>query len=81
VWLNYFVLLVVVVAVAEPKLGAAWFVPLLMYGSASTYNGTTFQNALTIAAAALTVALALRSPRGRRELGFASVMTPSVARR
>ena len=60
VWLNYFVLLMVIVAVAEPRLGPAWFVPLVMYGSASTYNGTTLQNALTIAAAALTVTLALR---------------------
>jgi len=58
VWLNYFVLLVVVVAIAQPRLGPAWFVPLLMYGSASTYNGTTLQNVLTLVAAALTLALA-----------------------
>src|SRR5439155_23565517 len=63
VWLNYFVLLVAVVAVAEPRLGPAWFVPLVMYASASTYNGTTFQNALTIVAAAVTVVLALRPIR------------------
>ena len=66
VWLNYFVLLVVVLAVAQPQLGPAWFVPLVMYASASTYNGTTFQNALTILAAAFTVWLALR-PLGKRE--------------
>ncbi|MBA3402021.1 MAG: DUF2029 domain-containing protein [Actinobacteria bacterium] len=60
VWLHYFALLLVVVAIAEPRLGPAWFVPLAMYGSTGTLNGTTLQNALTIAAAALTVAVALR---------------------
>jgi Na+/melibiose symporter-like transporter len=79
VWLNYFVLLVLVVAIAEPRLGPAWFVPLVMYASASTENGTTFQNALTIAAAAVTVALALR--RVSRVPAAAPRLTPAVARR
>jgi hypothetical protein len=65
VWLNYFVSLAVALAVSEPRLGPAWFVPLFMYGSASTYNGTTVQNALTLAAAALTFALALRPGSAR----------------
>jgi Glycosyltransferase family 87 len=78
VWLNYFVLLAVVLAVAEPRLGPAWFVPLVMYASASTYNGSTFQNALTIVAAAVTVALALRRPGPRREL--AGAMRPAAER-
>lgn len=60
VWLHYFALLLVVVAVGQPTLGAAWFVPLLMYGSTGTHNGTTLQNALTIGAAAVTIVLALR---------------------
>jgi hypothetical protein len=60
VWLHYFALLLVVVGVCERRLGAAWFVPLAMYGSSGTLNGTTTQNALTIAAAALTVAVAVR---------------------
>jgi hypothetical protein len=60
VWLHYFAFLVVVVAVAEPRLTAAWFVPLAMYGSTGTFNGTTLQTALTLAAAAATVVLALR---------------------
>ncbi len=63
VWLHYFALLLVVVGVAERRLGAAWFVPLAMYGSTGTLNGTTAQTALTIAAAALTVALAVRPAR------------------
>ncbi len=66
VWLHYFALLLVVVAVAEPRLGPAWFVPLAMYGSTGTLNGTTAQNALTIAAAALTVVVAVRPARPTR---------------
>lgn len=65
VWLHYFALLLVAVAVAEPRLGLAWLVPLLMYFSTGTYNGTTFQTAVTIAAAVLTIAVALRPARAR----------------
>lgn len=63
VWLHYFALLLVAVAVAEPRLGPAWFVPLLMYGSTGTHNGTTLQTALTIAAAAGTVVAAVHFNR------------------
>jgi len=59
VWLHYFALLLVVVAVAEPRLGPVWFVPLLMWGCEEVANGTTFQTSLGVAVAALTVALAL----------------------
>ncbi len=62
VWLHYFALLLVAVAVAEPRLGPAWFVPLAMYVSTGTHNGTTLQTAATIAAAALTILVALRFP-------------------
>jgi len=66
VWLHYFALLLVVVAVAERRLGPAWFVPLVLYASTGTMNGTTLQTGLTIAAAALTVAVALRPIRPTR---------------
>lgn len=62
VWLHYFALLLVVVAVAESRLGPAWFVPLVMYVSEEITNGTTFQTAATIGAAALTVVVALGIP-------------------
>ena len=71
VWLHYFALLVITVAVAEPRLGAAWFVPLAMYASTGTYNGTTLQTAVTVAAAALTVVLAVRPDRARIPLARA----------
>jgi len=74
VWLHYFALLLVIVAVAEPRLGPAWFVPLAMYGSTGTLNGTTFQTALTIAAAGVTVTVALKPLRSRR----APVLTPTA---
>ena len=61
VWLHYFSLLLVVVAVAQPRLGIVWFAPLLMWGSEEITNGTPFQNALTLAAAVLTVLLAVRA--------------------
>lgn len=72
VWLHYFALLLVVVGIAERSLGPAWFAPLAMYGSSGTGNGTTLQNALTIAAAALTVALAVRPVGPTRRAVFAS---------
>ena len=59
VWLHYFALLLVVVAVAQPRLGPVWFVPLVMFASEEIANGTTFQTALTMAAAAVTFGLAL----------------------
>ena len=71
VWLHYFALLVVIVAVGEPRLGLAWFAPLLMWptmdGAAvpAIGNGTPFQTASTICVAVLTVVLALRSSTAR----------------
>jgi len=79
VWLHYFALLLVVVGLFERRLGAAWFVPLAMYGSTGTLNGTTAQNALTIAAAALTVALAVR-PASRLSRGEALIAPRDDAR-
>jgi len=56
VWLHYFELLLVVVAIAQPRLALVWFLPLAMYLSAGQGNGTTFEAAFTLAAAAATVA-------------------------
>jgi alpha-1,2-mannosyltransferase len=63
VWLHYFALLVVVVAVLERQLGPAWFAPLLIWvtmGAAAPAigNGTTAQTVATLGVAVLTVALA-----------------------
>jgi len=66
VWLHYFALLVVVVAVLEQRLAPAWFAPLLIWvtmdGAAvpAIGNGTPLQTVSTLGVAALTVLLALR---------------------
>jgi len=76
VWLHYFALLLVVVALAKPRLGPVWFVPLLMYFSEEITNGTTFQTAMTIAAAALTVAVALGTPSAASGKSLAMRLQP-----
>ena len=65
VWIHYFALLLVVVALARPSLGLVWFAPLLMLGSPGTGTPTLTENSLALMAAALTLALALRAPVAR----------------
>ncbi len=67
VWLHYFALLLLVVAVAQPRLGVAWFVPFLMFSADEIANGTPFETASTVAVAALTVAVALYVAPSARE--------------
>lgn len=59
VWLHYFALLLVIVAVAQPRLGWVWFLPLAMYASEELQNGTPLQTGVTLATFAVTVAAAL----------------------
>ena len=63
VWLHYFTLLIVVAAIAQPRLGPAWFPPLLLYAATGSGNPTPFQTALTLLAAAATIGLSLISLR------------------
>ncbi len=63
VWLPYFVLLVVVIAVAQQSLGYLWFVPLLMWTTAGSYDPSAYEKGGTVAIAALTVVLAIRTLR------------------
>lgn len=66
VWLHYFALLLVAVAVAQPRLGPVWFVPLAMFLTPGSGSASLFERSLTLAAAAATILLALRglpSPR------------------
>ena len=75
VWLHYFALLVVVVAVGQPRLGVAWFVPLAMVITPGSGHPTALETSATLAIAALTIALALRASNA----AFAerSVATPT----
>jgi hypothetical protein len=63
VWLHYFTFLVVVVAIARPRLCLVWFLPLPMFFATGTGHPTSTQVALTLATAALTAAAALRETR------------------
>jgi len=66
VWLHYFALLLVAVAIARPRFGVVWLIPLAMFVATGSGRPSAAQLAVTLAAAALTVALALRETRGRR---------------
>jgi hypothetical protein len=60
VWLHSFELLLVAVAVAQPRLALAWLVPVAMVLSTGSGNGTPPETAFALAATGLTVAVALR---------------------
>jgi hypothetical protein len=62
IWLEHFTWLIVVVAVAQPRLGPLWFVPLAMWMTAGTHSPTQVERIATLAVAALTALLALRIP-------------------
>jgi hypothetical protein len=65
VWLHYFALLLVVVAVVQPRLGALWFIglPLQLVVTTSLYNGSRLQTTAMLGATVLVVVLALRPPK------------------
>ena len=64
VWLHYFALLLVVVAVAQPRLGLVWLVPLGLFVTPGSGDPTPFQTTATFTIAALTIVLALRASLG-----------------
>jgi hypothetical protein len=63
VWLHYFAMLLVVVAVARPRLGLVWFVPLAMVFTPGSGHPSPAQTAWTLAVATIVVGLALRETR------------------
>ena len=63
VWLHYFALLLVVVALAQPRLGFVWLVPLGLFVTPGSGDPTPFQTTATFTIAALTVVLAVRASR------------------
>ena len=71
VWLHYFALLLVVVALAQPRLGLIWFVPLAMILTPGSGQPTPFQTSWTLAVALVTVGWAVR--RVGRRLAFRGV--------
>jgi len=80
VWLHYFALLLVIVAVVQPRLGPVWFIglPLNIFVTTGNSNGSTLQTVAVLVAAALTIAMALRPVSfGKRT---AAVSSPAAAR-
>jgi hypothetical protein len=63
VWLHYFALLLVVVALAQPRLGILWFVPFGMFLTPGSGQPTPFQTSWTLLVALATFALAIRATR------------------
>jgi hypothetical protein len=63
VWLHYFALLILVVALAQPQLGVAWFIPLAMVVTPGSGSPSPFETAVTLVAASATVAVSLRLVR------------------
>jgi hypothetical protein len=63
VWLHYFAFLLVVVAIAQPRMGPAWFVPFAMVLTPGSGAPTPFETSWTLGAAGLTFGLALWAGR------------------
>jgi hypothetical protein len=83
-WLHYFALLLVPVAITTPRLAPIWFVPLGMWGfGAGTGNGTTAEAVVVVAVAVATLVLAYRAApppgRARPASTSATAPTPSLA--
>lgn len=80
VWLQYFALLIVPLALARPRLSLAWGLPMLMSACVPIYGPEVWQQALALAAgsAAILVVLQprdplrLRLPRSKARLAAAS---------
>ena len=79
VWLHYFALLVVVAAIAQPRLGVVWFVPFGMVVTPGSGHPTPFETAWTLCVAGLLVVLALRATRGAAARQLASRMPEAAA--
>lgn len=59
VWLHYFALLLVPVAIARPRLGLVWFVPLALIITPGSGHPSPFDTAWAMTVAGATVALAV----------------------
>jgi hypothetical protein len=58
--MDYFVLLLVVLALYKPRLGWAWMVPLAFWVAPQVGRGAAWQTAAALAAATATFAIAFR---------------------
>ena len=58
VWLHYFALLLVIVALAQPRLGALWFLPLALFVTPGSGHPSPFDTAWALGVVATTIACA-----------------------
>ena len=65
VWMHYFVLLVVPLALTRRRLSPAWALPLLMWVCVPTYAPQTWQTAVGLGAALAVIAATLSEPAVR----------------
>jgi hypothetical protein len=79
VWLHYFALLVVPVALVRPRLAPLWFVPLgMLFFGAGTGNGSTVDAFVVVAVATLTLTLAFRHAGGAAETASPVATAPNA---
>lgn len=62
-WRHFYVLLIVPLALARPRLDVLWFLPLGMWIGDGTFNGDTWQTAGVLAIAAATIIACEWTPR------------------
>ena len=66
IWLHYFVLLVVPLAIARPRFSAIWLMPLVLFLTPLNGNGESIQPLLPAIVAAAILAVAYLSPERQR---------------
>jgi hypothetical protein len=79
IWLHYFALLLVPIAIAHKRLSLLWAAPLLLLAAQGNGNGTTFQTTWTLGIAALVALLVLRvRPPERGPIALGVPSSPSL---
>jgi len=63
VWLHYFAILLVPLAIARPRFDLTWLLPVLLIGASGTGNGGVGRTVLVLAVSAAVVAAALAPER------------------
>jgi hypothetical protein len=79
VWMHYFALLLVVVALAQPRLGVAWIAPLAFVITPGSGHPSAFDTAWALGVAVVVVALAVRSSTGAPRPAVVGVADPRPA--
>lgn len=77
IWLHYFVLLLVPLAIARPRFSAIWLMPLVLFLTPLNGNGELIQPLLPALVAAAVLTVALVSPERQRTV---PTTTPAAVR-